>query len=122
GQHFQGGVKIREKGNTEVRGLFAAGECAGGQHGANRPGGNALLDCQVFGKIAGEEAVRYAKSALMSKKAITEEMWSGLQKEELIFKHDGANSAAKVGKSIYASELKGEIQRLMTRYVSVVRT
>ncbi len=125
-QHFQGGVKIREKGNTEVRGLFAAGECAGGQHGANRPGGNALLDCQVFGKIAGEEAVRYAKSVLPNKKAITYEMCNGLQKEELIFACNGVIGAAKtgnaVGKRIYACELKREIQKLMSRYVSIVRT
>src|SRR5208283_5540105 len=59
-QHFQGGVKIDEKARTTVTGLWAAGETAGGQHGANRPGGNALLDCQVFGKIAGVEAARAA--------------------------------------------------------------
>lgn len=125
-QHFQGGVKIREKGNTEVRGLFAAGECAGGQHGANRPGGNALLDCQVFGKIAGEEAVRYAKSVLPDKKAITDKMCEGLQKEGLILVYNGAAGAVKAdegaGRSIYASELKQEIQKLMARYVSIVRT
>jgi len=61
GQHFQGGVKIREKGNTTLRGLYAAGECAGGQHGANRPGGNALLDGQVFGKISGHAAALEAR-------------------------------------------------------------
>jgi succinate dehydrogenase / fumarate reductase flavoprotein subunit len=55
-QHFQGGIKIRERANTNIEGLFAVGECAGGQHGANRPGGNSLLDTQVFGKIAGENA------------------------------------------------------------------
>jgi succinate dehydrogenase / fumarate reductase flavoprotein subunit len=57
-QHFQGGVKIDEYARTTIPGLWAAGEAAGGQHGANRPGGNALLDCQVFGKIAGEDAAR----------------------------------------------------------------
>lgn len=55
-QHFQGGVKINERAQTSLKGLYAAGECAGGQHGANRPGGNSLLDTQVFGKIAGENA------------------------------------------------------------------
>jgi succinate dehydrogenase / fumarate reductase flavoprotein subunit len=59
-QHFQGGVKIREDARTSLEGLYAAGEVAGGQHGANRPGGNSLLDTQVFGKIAGESAVYYA--------------------------------------------------------------
>ena len=60
-QHFNGGVSIDENAATEVPGLFAAGECAGGQHGADRPGGNALADCQVFGRIAGESATAYAE-------------------------------------------------------------
>jgi len=59
-QHFQGGVKIKEDARASLEGLYAAGEVAGGQHGANRPGGNSLLDTQVFGKIAGENAVQYA--------------------------------------------------------------
>lgn len=59
-QHFQGGIKIGANGGTSVDGLYAAGETAGGQHGANRPGGNALLDSQVFGKIAGEAAASRA--------------------------------------------------------------
>ena len=55
-QHFQGGVKIDGQARTSAPSVWAAGETAGGQHGANRPGGNALLDCQVFGRIAGENA------------------------------------------------------------------
>jgi succinate dehydrogenase/fumarate reductase flavoprotein subunit len=43
-----------------VPGLFAAGEVSGGLHGRNRLGGNSLLDCVVFGRIAGREAVEYA--------------------------------------------------------------
>ncbi|MCE5259905.1 MAG: FAD-binding protein, partial [Chloroflexi bacterium] len=60
-QHFQGGVKINAWAETTVPGLYAAGEAAGGQHGANRPGGNALLDCQVFGRIAGESAAQHCR-------------------------------------------------------------
>ncbi len=59
-QHFQGGIRIRTDASTTVAGLYAAGETAGGQHGANRPGGNSLLDGQVFGRIAGESAARRA--------------------------------------------------------------
>ncbi|MFC2029079.1 FAD-binding protein, partial [Chloroflexota bacterium] len=51
-----GGVRINEKAETGVDGLYAAGEVAGGIHGANRIGGNALADCMVFGEIAGREA------------------------------------------------------------------
>ena len=60
-QHFQGGVKIRLHGDTTIAGLYAAGEVAGGQHGANRPGGNSLLDGQVFGRLAGEAAAAVAR-------------------------------------------------------------
>lgn len=69
-QHFQGGVKIREKANTTVEGLYACGECAGGQHGANRPGGNALLDTQVFGKIAGESSFEFALNTLIDEESV----------------------------------------------------
>ncbi|WP_041082534.1 FAD-binding protein [Thermotoga profunda] len=60
-QHFQGGIKIDKDARTSVKGLYAAGECAGGQHGANRPGGNSLLDTQVFGKISGQNAALEAR-------------------------------------------------------------
>ena len=65
--HTMGGVKINT--NTEVistedaiiPGLFACGEVTGGVHGGNRVGGNAILDCLVFGKIAGDNAAAYVK-------------------------------------------------------------
>jgi len=60
-QHFNGGVAIGESAATGVPGMFAAGESAGGQHGADRPGGNALADCQVFGRIAGQSAADSAR-------------------------------------------------------------
>jgi succinate dehydrogenase flavoprotein subunit len=46
---------------SKVPGLFAAGECASGLHGANRLGGNSLSDLLVFGKRAGEYAAKFAK-------------------------------------------------------------
>ncbi|NLV74907.1 MAG: FAD-binding protein [Chloroflexi bacterium] len=61
-QHFQGGVRINAQAETSLPGLYTAGEAAGAQHGANRPGGNALLDTQVFGEIAGEQAARYCRN------------------------------------------------------------
>ena len=42
--------------HRRIRSLFAAGEVTGGVHGANRLGGNSLLECVVFGRIAGERA------------------------------------------------------------------
>merc|ERR1719482_1550346 len=42
-----------------IPGLYAAGEIAGGVHGNNRLGGNSLLDCVVFGRVAGKAAFKY---------------------------------------------------------------
>jgi len=58
-----GGVKVDEHCSTTVAGLFAAGEVAGGIHGADRHGGNATGSCIVFGTIAGRSAVAYAQGA-----------------------------------------------------------
>src|SRR5713101_4554458 len=52
---------------TSVAGLFAAGECAAGLHGANRLGGNSLSDLLVFGKRAGEYAAKYAADTTPAK-------------------------------------------------------
>jgi succinate dehydrogenase flavoprotein subunit len=60
--YLMGGIRVDgDTQATSVPGLFAAGECAGGLHGANRLGGNSLSDLIVFGKRAGEFAAKYAK-------------------------------------------------------------
>ncbi len=62
--YTMGGIRAEpETCATTVPGLFAAGECAAGLHGANRLGGNSLTDILVFGKRAGEGAAAYAKTA-----------------------------------------------------------
>jgi succinate dehydrogenase / fumarate reductase, flavoprotein subunit len=61
--YVMGGIRV--DGDTQmstVAGLFAAGECAAGLHGANRLGGNSLSDLLVFGKRAGEHAARFARA------------------------------------------------------------
>jgi succinate dehydrogenase / fumarate reductase flavoprotein subunit len=60
--YVMGGVKVdAETQMSTIPGLFAAGECASGLHGANRLGGNSLSDLLVFGKRAGEYAAKFAK-------------------------------------------------------------
>ncbi|ALI35524.1 Succinate dehydrogenase flavoprotein subunit [Candidatus Nitrosocosmicus oleophilus] len=59
--YSMGGIVVDDKCRTKVKGLFAAGEAISQIHGANRLGGNSLLDTMVFGKIAGREASRLAK-------------------------------------------------------------
>jgi len=109
-QHFQGGVKIREKGDTSLKGLYAAGECAGGQHGANRPGGNALLDGQVFGKISGHEAAVEAKT--IDRRSIV----SSNRINQYLTKFKKMDRGKK------AQEVRSEIQSVTSQFASVVRT
>ena len=60
--YVMGGVRVdADTQMSTVPGLFAAGECGAGLHGANRLGGNSLSDLLVFGKRAGEHAARFAK-------------------------------------------------------------
>ncbi|MEM7455113.1 MAG: FAD-binding protein, partial [Planctomycetota bacterium] len=60
--YVMGGIRVDgESQMSTIDGLFAAGECAAGLHGANRLGGNSLSDLIVFGKLAGEHAASYAK-------------------------------------------------------------
>jgi succinate dehydrogenase/fumarate reductase flavoprotein subunit len=51
--------RVLASGGTPLSGLFAAGEVAGGVHGANRLGGSSLLGCVVFGRVAGDSAAAY---------------------------------------------------------------
>src|ERR687893_955477 len=65
--YTMGGVKVDpETCATNVPGLFAAGECAGGLHGANRLGGNSLSDLLVFGRRAGGGAAQYMEESTPS--------------------------------------------------------
>jgi succinate dehydrogenase / fumarate reductase flavoprotein subunit len=60
--YVMGGIRVEaETAQTTLPGLFAAGECAAGLHGANRLGGNSLSDLLVFGRRAGLAAAKHAK-------------------------------------------------------------
>lgn len=109
-QHFQGGIKIRDRANTSLKGLYAAGECAGGQHGANRPGGNALLDGQVFGKIAGHEAALEAKSSERAQEV------GSLRIKKFLTKLRNMDKGKK------AQEVRRKIQEITSGCAGVVRT
>jgi succinate dehydrogenase / fumarate reductase flavoprotein subunit len=60
--YIMGGIRVDpDTQMSTVPGLFAAGECAAGLHGANRLGGNSLSDLLVFGKRAGDHAAQFAR-------------------------------------------------------------
>ena len=66
--HYQnGGVEINDRCETNLKGLYVAGEASGGVHGRNRLMGNSVLDYNVFGRRAGKFAAEYAKSAAIGK-------------------------------------------------------
>ena len=76
GQHYSmGGISVNKECETDAPGLYAAGECASvSVHGANRLGGNSLLETVVFGKIAGKKAAESANSQETDRSLFTEVM------------------------------------------------
>jgi len=108
---INGGLRIDEFGRTSVAGLYAAGEVAGGPHGADRLGGNMLLTCQVFGARAGRHAAEFAaRSTLCPISKRAEKICARL-----------ASLQRRPG--LYApTELKKQLQEAMWRGVLVVRT
>ena len=112
-QHFQGGIKIREDGRTSIDGLYAAGEAAGGQHGANRPGGNALMDSQVFGKISGHnaavEAERLGEYLPIDPQQV--QVWQGV-----------VQRMTTGGDGFEAGQARRKVQTVLSDCASVIRT
>ena len=107
--HFMGGIKINTDGSTSLPNLFACGEVSGGVHGANRLGGNALADTQVFGKIAGENAAKKAKETSLK-----------TNDEMVLAEKERIEGLIKPG-SIKPSEFKENIKKLMWEKVAIVR-
>ena len=107
--HHMGGVRINEDGQSTVENLFACGEVCGGVHGANRLGGNALADTQVFGKRAGFAA------ALACDLTVMQYNFTAVEEEK-----NRIESLMKEG-SIDPIAMKKEIQQLMWEKVSIVR-
>jgi fumarate reductase (CoM/CoB) subunit A len=107
--HFMGGLKINPDASSSLKNLFGAGEVCGGVHGANRLGGNALADTQVFGKIAGENASKAAKNTEL--KTNDEQVAEEVSRIEDLIKEG----------EIKPLEFKNRIKNLMWEKVSIVR-
>ncbi|HEX2231751.1 MAG TPA: FAD-binding protein [Thermoleophilaceae bacterium] len=114
GNHYvMGGVKTDTNGQTDIPGLYAAGECACvSVHGGNRLGANSLLDTLVFGRRAGLHAAQVGKSMGMP-----EPSRALLQDEE---KSIGEiTGRERSGRRV--SEIKAELGATMDKYVAVFR-
>jgi succinate dehydrogenase / fumarate reductase flavoprotein subunit len=111
--YVMGGVLVdAETQMSTVPGLFAAGECSAGLHGANRLGGNSLSDLLVFGQRAGEFAAKYAKENLAG--TIDTAEVDGAAKKALEPFDRGAN-----GENPFA--IQYELQTTMQNLVGIVR-
>ena len=108
---INGGLKINGDGQTTVKSLYAAGEVAGGPHGADRLGGNMLVTCQVFGARAGRAAAKEA-----SKISLT-----NLPQDEVNKEIDRLAWLKDQKGDIQCEELKARIQEAMWKGVLVVR-
>ena len=109
--YSMGGILVNpESLSTSVEGLFAAGEVAGGLHGANRLGGNSLAEIIIFGKRAGIAASKYSKTIdkqFRSKNIIT-------------LAHENINRFIKNGDQL-VRPLQHELRLLMWKYCGVIK-
>ena len=111
--YIMGGIRVEaDTAATTVPGLFAAGECAGGMHGANRLGGNSLSDLLVFGRRAGLGAAEdaAAQSAVPEvDESQVEEVVAGMREP-----------FGRSGEGPY--EVHSDLQDMMQKNVGIIRT
>ena len=112
--YIMGGIKVNaDTQMSTVPGLFAAGECAAGIHGANRLGGNSLSDLLVFGKRAGEHAAIFAKENTHGN--VAENEVNGTLKDALkLFDNS-------TGDSENPFNIQSDLQEMMQDLVGIVR-
>lgn len=117
-QHYtMGGIDTDVDGRTIVQGLYAAGECACvSVHGANRLGGNSLLDTIVFGKRAGDNIAQFIQSsggiASGADKAVAEAQKEVEARFQQLYSGEGTEDGSK---------LRTELQETMFNHIGVFR-
>jgi succinate dehydrogenase / fumarate reductase flavoprotein subunit len=110
--YSMGGVWVRpEDHGTNVEGLYAIGEASSGLHGANRLGGNSLIELLVFGRIVGEAAAAYSAQLEAQQRSATAVAEARAEIDELLAA-DGAENVRT---------LQRAIRNTMTEHAGVVR-
>jgi len=99
-----------------IPGLYAAGEVAGGVHGNNRLGGNSLLDCVVFGRVAGKACAKYMLGDDMKDTSLAELSGGGLSGDVEGSKHAGGSYEDNMNKNTI------EVPRGPDKKVSKIKT
>lgn len=114
GAHYQmGGVRTNQWAETPIPGLYAAGECACvSVHGANRLGGNSLLETIVFGRRAGIRAAEYART--VAPRALTTDQLS-------LEQHRVQRLLGQEG-TVRAWQIREELGQVMSLNLGLVRT
>ncbi len=116
--YIMGGVRVNpDTQMSTVPGLFAAGECAAGLHGANRLGGNSLSDLLVFGKRAGKFAAEFAKGQSQGKVDMAQV--DSIAKETLA-PFDRVSTSGSTGEGPF--RIQHVLQEKMQELVGIVRT
>jgi fumarate reductase flavoprotein subunit len=114
--YTMGGILADGRTAATVQGLFSAGECSSvGIHGANRLGSNSLVEICVFGKVAGEEAVKVARSAPAPASAALEKQAEASCQRilDIVKKTDGTERLA---------DLRMEMAKTMEKGCGIYRT
>ena len=114
-QHYSmGGIDTNEKCETEIKGFYAAGECSCvSVHGANRLGGNSLLDTIVFGKLAGFAIDEYlANTDIKPDEKVLHHKKNEIEKKIINLVNGGSEKQAV---------LQAEIAKTMSRDVGIFR-
>lgn len=112
-QGFNGGILVREDMRTDMEGLYACGESAGGCHGPNRMGGLCILATQVFGEAAGRAASEYAQRT----KRLPAGDPEGQIRREFAAKGDISGTAEEKS----PAEILGKIRKIMQKYGCIHR-
>ncbi|KOX20101.1 succinate dehydrogenase [Saccharothrix sp. NRRL B-16348] len=110
--YSMGGVRVRpEDHGTDVDGLYAIGEAASGLHGANRLGGNSLIELLVYGRIVGEAVVRYSRDLAAQRRSSSATAEARGEVDELLAADGSENVRA----------LQRTLRNTMTEHAGVVR-
>jgi succinate dehydrogenase / fumarate reductase flavoprotein subunit len=110
--YSMGGVWVRPTDHgTDVDGLYAIGEASSGLHGANRLGGNSLIELMVFGRIAGQAAADYSAQLPAQRRSPIAVARARAQVEDLLAADGQENVRA----------LQRAVRNLMTEHAGVVR-
>lgn len=115
--YSMGGLWVDYDQMTNIKGLFAAGECDYSQHGGNRLGANSLLSAIYGGSVAGPKAVKYIEGLAKTSESIPSSLYEGYEKQE----QEKWNEVMSLDGNENAYVLHKELGEWMTQHVTVVR-